>query len=292
MKRKKHAYLIMAHGSWGQLEQLLSLLDDKRNDIFLHIDIKAKDVDLSRFQRSIQCSELYFIKSRNVTWGGDSQIKVELDLIECAVRQHRYDYLHLLSGVDLPIKSKDYIFRYFEENNGKEFVMIDRENDNKTAIERVNYHYFFQNKIGRNPNGLLNKIQSTIIKVESLFRYSRNSREFLSKLHKGPNWFSITGSFAKYIVSKREWIDQHFKYTFCADEVFMQTLLFESPFKDNVYVNDNLKYTHLRLTDWQRGNPYTWQNEDLGFLLDSPYLFARKFDTVNDTYIYEQIKKL
>ena len=39
----KHAYLIIAHDKFEQLKRLLLLLDDERNDIYLHIDSKAKD---------------------------------------------------------------------------------------------------------------------------------------------------------------------------------------------------------------------------------------------------------
>lgn len=37
----KHAMLIMAHTNWGQLTKLLKLLDDERNDIYLHIDANS-----------------------------------------------------------------------------------------------------------------------------------------------------------------------------------------------------------------------------------------------------------
>ena len=37
----KHAYCIMAHGGWEQLQMLVNALDDERNDIYLHIDKKA-----------------------------------------------------------------------------------------------------------------------------------------------------------------------------------------------------------------------------------------------------------
>ena len=37
----KHAFLIMAHGRLPLLRVLLSMLDDERNDIFLHIDRKS-----------------------------------------------------------------------------------------------------------------------------------------------------------------------------------------------------------------------------------------------------------
>lgn len=36
-----HAYCIMAHGNWEQLQMLINMLDDCRNDIYLHIDKKS-----------------------------------------------------------------------------------------------------------------------------------------------------------------------------------------------------------------------------------------------------------
>ena len=38
---EKHAFLIIAHKLDFTLSTLLSLLDDKRNDIFIHIDKKT-----------------------------------------------------------------------------------------------------------------------------------------------------------------------------------------------------------------------------------------------------------
>ena len=37
----KHAFLIIAHNEYPVLEVLLSMLDDERNDIYLHIDNRA-----------------------------------------------------------------------------------------------------------------------------------------------------------------------------------------------------------------------------------------------------------
>lgn len=39
----KHAYCIMAHGNWQQLQLLVTLIDDPRNDIYLHVDAKSVD---------------------------------------------------------------------------------------------------------------------------------------------------------------------------------------------------------------------------------------------------------
>lgn len=39
----KHAFLIIAHNEYPVLEVLLSMLDDERNDIYLHIDKRATE---------------------------------------------------------------------------------------------------------------------------------------------------------------------------------------------------------------------------------------------------------
>ena len=40
----KHAFLIIAHNEYPVLEVLLSMLDDERNDIYLHIDKRATEL--------------------------------------------------------------------------------------------------------------------------------------------------------------------------------------------------------------------------------------------------------
>lgn len=37
---QKHAYMIIAHNEFDLLEILVRLLDDPRNDIYVHIDAK------------------------------------------------------------------------------------------------------------------------------------------------------------------------------------------------------------------------------------------------------------
>lgn len=39
----KHAYLIIAHTNWAQLQKLISVLDDIRNDIYIHVDLKSRE---------------------------------------------------------------------------------------------------------------------------------------------------------------------------------------------------------------------------------------------------------
>lgn len=100
----RHAFLIIAHNNPFTFQTLIELLDDKDNDIFIHID---KKVNIKDFQ-SIKCnySQLIFINNRkDVRWGDFSQIECELELYQYAYNYGKYEYFHLLSGVDLPIKT-------------------------------------------------------------------------------------------------------------------------------------------------------------------------------------------
>ena len=51
---EKHAYLIMAHNNFDLLQKELYLLDDERNDIFIHIDKNAKNVDQAYISEKVK----------------------------------------------------------------------------------------------------------------------------------------------------------------------------------------------------------------------------------------------
>ena len=121
----KHAYLIIAHTDYRQLLQLVKQLDDVRNDIYTHIDRKASFDD-----EEIQTSKagLYILPQRlDARWGDFSLVEVEYLLFETAFSQGNYSYYHLLSGMDLPIKSQDYIHSYCEQHAGMEFIGFARQ---------------------------------------------------------------------------------------------------------------------------------------------------------------------
>lgn len=67
---EKHAYLIIAHNEPDVLSVLVRMLDDPRNDIFLHIDSKS---DISRFKPDCIKNHLYFVPRLNVC-GETSQL--------------------------------------------------------------------------------------------------------------------------------------------------------------------------------------------------------------------------
>ena len=292
---KKHAYLIMAHNNFDLLQKELYLLDDERNDIFIHIDKKAKDVDRNYITAKVKKSKVYFIPRRKIKWAAYSGIQCEIDLLKAATEKNSYMYYHLLSGADLPIKTQDEIHTFFQEHEGMEFVSFDSPRPRERDLQRIRKYYFFQEIYGRNRRNpfcvFLLLLDKMLGKLQEVLKTDRYAKEKSLHLQKGPNWFSITNELARKVVKQEPWIRKHFSYTRSGDEVFLQTLVNSSSFKDKLYQKGLSQKTNacLRKIDWGRGKPYTWRSQDYEEVMLSGCLFARKFDPHIDEEIIDKI---
>lgn len=287
---KKHAYLIMAHDEFYILEILLKLLDDERNDIYLHIDKKVNNFDFDYFKNVVRKSNIYFTKRLSVNWGEDVQIKCELLLLREATKK-KYSYYHLLSGVDLPLKTQDEIHEFFDNCGGKELVHFCYHHEiDDWRIDRVNYYHLFLNSI-RSSNKykrfIYEKLHSVFLRFQKRFNVNRVKGK---KFYYGANWFSITDDLARYVLGCEKEILKTFRKTICADEIFLQTIVYDSKFKDNLYLNEDDDYRQImRYIDWNRGGPYTFRREDFEELINSCMLFARKFSCKVDKEVVDMI---
>jgi hypothetical protein len=286
----RHAYLIMAHSNFDYLKKLIKSLDDTRNDIFIHIDIKANFTDFDLLKRAISFSSVYFIKQRNVKWAAFSGILCEMDLLKEATNRGEYDYYHLLSGSDLVIKTQNEIHQFFDHNKGIEFVAFDERQIASHYLDRIQYYYFFQDVYGRNRKNIflvgLYVIDKILLSIQKFLKINR-LKEVDIEFQKGTNWFSITHDFAKYVLQQEEWIYRTFQYSLSGDEIFLQTILINSDFRENLCQPKKLEEnTNMRLIDWSRGKPYTWRKEDYDILTNSNMFYARKIDpNVDDEII-------
>lgn len=290
----RHAILITTHDNVEISKNLLSLYDDKNIDFYFLIDKKAKSYNEEVLKDICKKSSVYFVPKINIYWGSFSQIQAEYILLENAVKKS-YDYYHLISGCDIPLYTKNEFFDFFEQNKGKEFVEYSpKEIAEKNKVQdRVKYYYVFmesvreKSAIKRKPKTFLREF---FLKLQKLLKIDRTKgKEF----QYGSNWFDITDDFAKYILKNKPWVIKHFKKICCADELFLQTLLFNSPFYSNNYYCLNEKNRILqrnRYTDWTRGQPYTFKKEDYNEIINiKESLFIRKFNYKNDAEIVNKL---
>ena len=280
----KHAYLILAHNEFWLLQTLISCLDDPRNDIYVHIDQKfAALPELHTTQ-----AELKIIKKRiDIRWGGFSMVEAEFAVFEEAAKHGPYQYYHLLSGVDLPIKSQDYIHAFCDANAGKEFIGYTLTNLTPELLRRTQRWHLFPEHFGRN-RSFYSVIRSACIKMQEWLHIRRN-RDIPFK--KGSQWVSITEDMAQYLLAHKDWVYRTFRNTFVPDESVMQTLAWMSPYRDNLYNIESDSTGCMRCIGWrevpgmQNWQLLDWTAADYETLASSPALFARKFNSRDKAFI-------
>lgn len=277
-----HAYLIMAHNEQDLLCKLLCALDNENNCLFLHLDKKFK-ADIEKIKSCVKKSKLVFTKRFNIKWGSFEMVKCELEMLKTALNEQKFEYIHLLSGCDIPLKSQEKIYAFFDRYSGREFVSVSDKQLNFSQLSRVKFYHFFAGR-----RNLFNRICT---KSESLIQNKLGVNRLKDlEVYRGAQWFSITFEFAEYIVSEKDFIYKQFKNTLIPDEFFVQTLLMNSKFKDNLfYFGEKENIGDMRYIDWNRGHPYTFKSEDYDELTSSNCLFARKFSNEVDSEIVEKL---
>ena len=276
----------MAHNEVEILKILLEMLDYDNNDIYLHIDLKSSNIKKSELLECIKKSKIFFIEPRlDVQWGSFSQIECEYKLLEEASKKH-YLYYHLLSGVDLPLKTQKEIHQFFDNNKGTEFIQFESDELTREEKKRVSKYHFI---VKREKNIIEKILDKLLLSLQVNVDRTRKSPLIYRK---GANWFSITNELAQYVVENKQIVEKYFKYTICGDEMFLQSLTYSSKYKNNIseknYCDnyDTIKY----VIDWKRGNPYIFRKTDFNKLISSEQLFARKFSWKLDSDIVEQIR--
>lgn len=286
----KHAYMIMAHCRPDLLQLLVDALDDERNDIYIHIDIKAGK---EKWNVSAKCASIFFVERMNVIWGNYTQVECEYRLLKSAYKNGPYSYYHLMTGVTFPLKNQNELHAFFNEHEGIEFIGFDNKQD---FSSRIKYKHFCINhgkrigKIGR----LMYKIENVYFMFQKILGIDL-SRKYQLECRKGFTYWSITEDLVEYILKKESMVRDMLKYSISGDEIFVQTLVYNSNFRDRVYCMDDEYNSCLRVTPWENTLPNRGEHsfilEDLDFLLDCGKFYALKFDGEDGVELIENIRK-
>ncbi len=281
----KHAYLILAHHQFALLELLVKSLDHADNGIFIHVDKKVTGLPLIQAQNAA----LYVLDERvDVHWGDLSVVEAEYALFEAASCAGHYDYFHLISGMDLPIKSSDRIQQFFERNRGKEFIGFYKDTEAAQLDRKMQRYHIFPRDFRVDEswsNTLKRIIRAVLLRMQIALGLRRNKD---IDFRKGTQWVSVTRDFVHYLLSCKAVVLKTYHHTYCPDEVYKQTLCWNSLFRHKIYDITNEGRGSLRVIGWRDGNLYDWTNQDFDEVMQSEGLFARKFNS-NDMDVVHRI---
>ena len=281
----KHAYLILAHNEPELLSLLVERLDDVRNDIYIHFDRKFSVFpDIKTLHAG-----LYILKDRvDVRWADVSMLEAEYKLFHAVVDSgSQYSHHHLISGVDLPLKNQDYIHSFFAQHQAKEFVGLHQRPMNSHADRALHYwHPFTRSFRGSGCVFAIKRIlRYLVIQTQVLLGIRRNTA---IPFHKGGQWVSITRELIDYLLEQEERAFTIFSRTFGADEYFVPTLIWDTPFMERLFDATDESRGAMRYIGWRAdGQLIDFTPQDLPALQQTEYLFARKFNSRNKAFLQE-----
>lgn len=275
------AYLVLAHGRPQQLARLVGALPSD-SPLFIHFDRRADRGVFDEAKSAVLRANprAVFVRRHRCRWGAPGIMYGTLELIEALCRSsEKFDYATLLSGQDYPIQTRAAIER--DLARGGDFIECfsliepNRWSDHKgnfRATDRVFGRYIrFRSHIWRVgsrhlPDGIVPFGGS------QWWTLSRNAIEYLRRVaHENRSLVRALGR------------------SFIPDEIFVQTILGNSPLAGGIVQND------LRFAIWDRPEPpfpATLTSVDLPVLAASRKHFARKFDFGSAPDLANQIDSL
>ncbi len=261
VKRSRQAIAILVHKDADQINSLIKTLE-KDFDLFIHVDKKA-NLDLSR----IACKNVW--SKFKVHWGSFAIVQATVFLYK-KILEAGNDYSHviLLSGDSLPVKSNEYISDFLAASAGVSFMenipadeaCLDRrrliwyKEDLRTSLKGL--------KSLRNPFKILRWFQKKLNLKRSTKGFERT----------GSQWTILAMSHVQHLIQHCNF--SKFRFTAVPDESFVQ-----NHFADyHIPYGNYLIYAHWPST--KSFSPHFIDEATYITLLNSPYLFARKFERI------------
>ncbi len=278
----KLAYLLLAHDFPLGVKTLSERLCVNGDHLYVHVDRKTKiDPFLT------DAPNLHYLEKRISTyWGEFSFVKASLALLRKALTESDADYFLLLSQVDYPLTSAEERHAFFERHRGKEFLNIRPMPDatiGKPRERLTRYKYYPVSRRFR----LVDWVFKYLVKMDYQ-KYLGQHQAF-----GGSGWWGLSREAAEYVLKEHDrqtGLQFYFAHTHIPDEMYIHTLLGNSPFAVNCVGN-------VTYTDWSEGGsgPTELSSQHLDYFKSQgrvlsqdsfgqrEVLFARKMPKLNYT---------
>jgi hypothetical protein len=274
------AYIILAHGNFNHLERLINAINDDNVRIYIHIDKKVT----TDFKHS--SSHVYILpeeKRVKVYWGGMSIVWATINTIKYAKANETFvpDYYILISGLDYPIRSKEFLSTLLTKN--LEYITLVNMPSEHKHTDRLEYYYFEFDRRNKNITFYVLKTIEYLLRKCQLKR----TKQLKFKPYGGYQWFALTKSCMDYILHQCDTdkeMMRFFNNSIMPDESLFHTIIGNSPFKNKVggnltFVEFPPKKSSPRNINEQDIEVFQKQTEfvDIHHVRYTP-CFARKFE--------------
>lgn len=256
---RRQAVALLVHRDVSQVNALIKILQPSF-DIYVHID-KKSDIQ----PEEVSCPNAW--KKLNVHWGGYDMVEATVFLYKQILSTNiPYTHVILLSGDSLPVKSNKVISDFLSEREGVSFIENKVADDVRLERRRL---FWFNEDLKKRARGIRKWLNSyrMIRWVQRRFNIWRSVKGFERT---GSQWTILALPHVKHLIENCNFS----KYRLMAvpDESFVQ----------NHFTNNQLPYErNLIYAHWpgkKTFSPSYIDESTFLSLINSPYLFARKFE--------------
>lgn len=241
----KHAFLVTAYHDLPTLNRMVTKFSEY-GDVLVHIDkrsnINPKDI--------VNQEGVSVYKRYCINWGAFNHLKSVLFLLKQAMKLQP-DYVHVVTGQDYPIVSKEVFNAFFTEHEEQSFLDFESVPDGSWMQERYTY-YWFTDCIAhpKSFDFLRHPVIGKLLKWQKKFGIKRKKigNFGMEEIYKGMVYVSLHKNAVQYVMDylkTHKGFLRNMKTCLIPEEFFFQTLLINSPLRESL-VNDNLRYM-----DWQ-----------------------------------------
>ena len=286
------AVLILAHKNLDQVIDLCNTLNPFF-EIYVHIDNKCVITAEQKEKLKGACS--FYSNKYNVKWGSYSIVRATVMLMKEALKNEENQCFHLISGQDWPLRSPQEIYSFYENSSSiymNYFKSVDTVKSGEKLIWWTRFYFNYDNVnrisfFGKVYHRLLIGGQR-LLNINKLKKFGIKD----SYIYSGEEWIDIPRDALEYALSEYEGnkeLQKIFESSFCSDEMWIQTILCNSKFKQRVEKN-----TH-RYINWKRKNgsyPAILDEEDYKEIMEKQYFWGRKFETPYSDKLREMLAKV
>lgn len=278
----KQVFLIQAHKDLAQLNALVRQLRDDDFIIYVNLDRKCA-LDPAAVDPGAR-----LVRERiDVHWGGFSQVQATLNALrEIVAAVPAFDKVLFLSAQDFPLLSNARLKQELAALAGQELLDVVQIGPQGWNVP-FRYQYFSHEGSGA-PRRLLDSL------ANRLLRATGRKRHLPARLQPwgGSSWWALSRACIVELLARLERepaIIRFFRSVQCPDEMFFQTLVMNSRFRERV-LSRNFRY--IQWPEQGARNPEVLAEHDLERILASGAHFCRKLDSVRSAGLLARLREL
>ncbi len=267
-------FIILAHNQPDAIRRLVEILATDGNRVVIHFDTSASLTDKQVVQQlaAEHSDRVQVISKVHCVWGEWSLVEaVLLALGEFEKMPQAPDYIHLMSGADLPVRPIADLKEFLQRNPDRDFIEccdITRRPWVKGGLGRERLQFYFPVNF-RTRRQLFDRL----VRWHRKLKIRRRMPLDLTP-HMGSQWWTLRWSTCAGVldfIRSHPRVVKFFRSTWIPDESFFQTVIAKIIPRQQV-ADLQLMFHHLSPT----GRPYVFYNDHASVVRKLPHFFIRK----------------